>query len=368
MASLVRQRASDCSNPVLDIWFQMAGVAVTPYSLRFQIYNISTAQLRETPAQVYPSISGTYAIVDLVTLCPTAGANRIATGRYVANWTPAAGHPLGRHRIVWYFRMTSTDTERIFIEDFDVVHEDLLNTGTGEYCLLSDIRDEGVTTTQASDERVQMLIRTWSRYIDKITGRWFEPRELTIDVDGYNGRDILLDIPIIAIRAIYSGWDGDVWSVNSQPLDVGDYRVYNRHLTQGLLMPDDRENPKISMVGAMIGFRRLSGANFADGQQNIRVVGTFGYTEGAGPGYANAGGTPDLIRYVCKRLVIRNIHKLGVASTTVTAIQPDRIIRMKTRDQEVEMARLAMHGAFTGDPEIDQVLVQFVRPPILGAV
>jgi hypothetical protein len=44
-----------------------------------------------------------------------------------------------------------------------------------------------------------------------------------------------------------------------------------------------------------------------------------------------------------------------------------RLIQEKTRDQSYTLDKLQLHGALTGDPEIDAILIQFKRPADLGA-
>lgn len=45
------------------------------------------------------------------------------------------------------------------------------------YCTIQDVRDEGVTTDQAADERLARLIARASAYIDLVTGKTFEPTQ-----------------------------------------------------------------------------------------------------------------------------------------------------------------------------------------------
>ena len=52
------------------------------------------------------------------------------------------------------------------------------------YATVQDLRGEGITEAQASDARLQTLIEEATAAIDRITGWFFEPRELTVYMDG----------------------------------------------------------------------------------------------------------------------------------------------------------------------------------------
>ena len=57
------------------------------------------------------------------------------------------------------------------------------------YATVQHFRDEGITEAQASDERLLALIEEATAAIDRITGWFFEPREMTIYMDGRGGID-----------------------------------------------------------------------------------------------------------------------------------------------------------------------------------
>jgi len=100
------------------------------------------------------------------------------------------------------------------------------------------------------------------------------------------------------------------------------------------------------------------------GQQNVEARGVFGYTE---PDGSPTGRTPELIRRVTMLLVLRELPLLGDVDAREDAQRRFRLTSERTRDQSYTLEALRLHGAFTGDPEIDNVLVAFMRPPDLGA-
>lgn len=176
------------------------------------------------------------------------------------------------------------------------------------YCSVEEMREEGFEKCDLTDRRVQNALDQATADIEAYTGRFFEPRNDTIDVDWRGSEDLLIHQEIIAIDEVsFVNTDGST----SGPLDVDDYVVFNRHVRQGLLRPDDREAPKISLTfvspGLFIGEdrRRLVQDLLTRRVQNMRLKGRFGYTD-PDPGVArtiatNAGDAvtaPDTLKMV----------------------------------------------------------------------
>jgi len=227
------------------------------------------------------------------------------------------------------------------------------------YVSISDVRDEGVTVDNASDERIEAIIQLAERYIERVTGRFFEPRPQSLAVDGAGGRVLRLGHPIIRIDVVAV----DAAAASPVPIDPSSYRVYNRHLTQGLLVPDDRDDPRIELaqggdVGA--GFE----ARWPRGVQNVRVAGVFGYTD---PDGSPTGETPLLIQYVTKLLVLRELPLMTDLDGREDAQRRWRLTSERTRDQAYTLGALVPLGVFTGDPAIDTILAAYSRPADLGA-
>ena len=368
MPALARGQASSCANPVLDLFTQVSGVLVDVAVLEFQVFDVSDPGKQQNPVQVHPPTPGARAAVDVVALCPAG--DKLSTGHFVARWTPPIDEAIGTHEIRWFFRLTATSPEQTFREEFEVLVEVAGFSGTG-YAFVSDLRTEGVGAADASDARLQQLIALASRYIERVTGRFFEPRVQTLTLDGSGGRTLPLGHPIVGVEGVFI--DSSPFTPGDLPVDPSVYRVYNRHLTQGLFLPDDRDNPKIDFVhGSDLGgvrFEALSGIGLASlvwprGQQNITVRGVFGYTE---PDGSPAGRTPEMIRHATKLLVMRDLPLLASTDLREDAQRRFRLTSERTRDQSYTLEALKLHGAFTGDPEIDNILVAFVRPPDLGA-
>lgn len=370
MASIARGDSSNCTTPILDVYFSVNGVLTDVSELSFQVFDVSTPLKQVTPLQIYPTTVGQRAVVDVAVTCPTVGAGKLSAGRYVGTWTVPANEPLGTHMVKWFFKLTPSSVEQSFQEEFEV----LIATAASAddvYALVQDLRDEGVTTTIADDVLLSKRIQLASRFIEKATGQWFSPRTLSLTLDGRGGPMLLLNIPIIAVSAVE--FDSSPWSPASLPVDLTMLRIYNRHLTQRLTAPDDRENPKLEIFHPQ-SFNRndspynLSSLVFPRGQQNVLVDGVFGYTEW--DQNLSTGVTPELIRHVCKLIVMRELPKLVDVGARSEAQERFRLTSERTRDQSYTLEPLgARAGAlFTGDPVIDRILASFMRLPSLGAV
>lgn len=352
MPSIARGQTSNCDNPVLDVFMSVAGVLTDVSTLQYQIFDVSDPGKLTNPVQIYPAIQGEWAEVVVGELCPLG--DKLSTGRYVADWQVPFDEPIGLHRIKWRFHLVPAAPEQSWTEDFDV----LVQAGAesyGGYCYISDLRGEGVTEAMADDERLAYLIDLASQYIDEVTGRFFEPRELSFDLDGPGTKTIFLNMPIVAISEV--GEVDEYGEVDAW--EAIDYVVYNRHIRQRLPSPDDRENPKIAAREDL---------KFPKGDQNIRINGVFGYTEWDG---SSQGRTPKLIRRACMLLVYRELYILADEELRDTLKNKWKITNEKTREQSISYGGLSqiLSGSgslYTGDPEIDQILTMYVRPPELG--
>ena len=270
-----------------------------------------------------------------------------------------------------FVHATPGGPEQLLTAEFDVLTEGAGSYRFG-YALVSDLRAEGVNVTDATDARLVRLIRLASQYVDRFTGRYFEPRPLTLTLDGNGGRALLLGHPVIAVR--------EVKLLLAMPAQIGElpvtpsfFRVYNRHLTQGLLDPDDRENPRLEYFheSDLFGVQATPAASLGlgslvwlRGPQNVVVDGLFGYTD---PDGSAVGSTPDLIRHVTKLIVLRELPAMTDVTRREERQSRWRIVSERTRDQGYNLDPLRFQGALTGDPALDAVLVAFQRPPQLGA-
>jgi hypothetical protein len=233
------------------------------------------------------------------------------------------------------------------------------------YVTVAEMRAEGVTDPPYDDPRVQVAIDLATLLIDKVTGWFFEPRNLVMLVDGRGHDTIYLAIPIIEITKLELG-EYDVWD----EVDLDDVEVYNRHLSNQTHPIDDRYNAKIVREQSIITPSDPDLEIFEywpKGDQNIRVTGKFGFTDyDAG---TPDGVTPELIKWACKKLAIKELPGMAEEEWDEEHVR-SRIKTEKTRDQSITLAKpytmkggaLGPGGVLTGDPTIDAVLSMFRRP------
>ncbi len=209
------------------------------------------------------------------------------------------------------------------------------------YATVENIRSEGVTEKMAGDSRIGPLIDEATGFIDKTTGWFFEPREKTFTLDGRGTHSLELPVPPIKI----------------DELVISGERLENP--TSHLYVAGAPVN--ISFESARIAF--IHGAVFLKGRGNVHVTGLWGYTEDDGTVY---GRTPLAIRRACILLVLRWLYPLA-DDLSEDAKNRWRIVEEKTKDQSYKLSAIKSAGPFTGDQEIDNILLQYMRPTPMGA-
>lgn len=336
MAGLVRGQTSGCALPALDLYTSVAGQLVDVAVLEFQIFDVSTPAKRDAPLQVFPAAGR--APVDVGQDCPDGG--RLRLGHYVAAWSVPEDEPLGAHEIRWFFRLDADSLEQSFVEEFEVLAVAAGGVSHG-YCDVADLRAEGVTADQATDERLAALIDEASRTIDRLTGWFFSPRLRAYRLNGRGTPSIEPPAPPIRIDVLAI----DDAELSTDPKDL----VVVRAPVQPAF-----EGPRITL---------RHGRRFPRGQGNVTVEGLFGYTEDDG---SPQGRIPLEIRRACMMLVLRGLPPLGDADGSADARNRWRILEERTRDQSYKLDREARPVPLTGDPDVDALLARYRRPPAMG--
>ena len=103
---------------------------------------------------------------------------------------------------------------------------------------------------------------------------------------------------------------------------------------------------------------------FPKGHGNVIAEGRWGYTENDG---TPEGRTPLAVKRACVLLVLRGLHPLA-DDAAFEARSRWRIIEERTRDQSYRLDPNRSGGlSLTGDPEVDLLLLPYVRTSPLGA-
>ncbi len=245
------------------------------------------------------------------------------------------------------------------------------------YISIADIRAEGFTEAMVDDTSVQRGINRATALIEKATGRWFEARSRVFQLDGKKSQDLMLNIPVIALTGLSLV---DQYG-ETEAIDLTEVWVYNRHLTQGLINPDDRDDPRISWRDVT---RRAGdvGGGFLVGKRNIQATGYFGYTELnplLTPGETAAGSqvpldygeTPELIKLASVLLTVRQMYPRATGEGEELSMRK-RIIEERTRDQMYKLSESTNNAdnsfGTTGDVEVDTLISGYVAPMGVGVV
>lgn len=183
------------------------------------------------------------------------------------------------------------------------------------YITVADIRAAGLTDTTAyPDAAVDASILLWQEALDRMCRQWFEPRNLTIKLDGTDSDTLHLGVPIITVEYLRI-------NDNAADLDPSYYRVYS-----AAGYPDDRRNPRIKLrtlsEQADIYTAPLDShlLRFRKGRHNQEVKGDFGFVE---PG----GATPALIKHALTKLVIEKLtHPIPVPSSGAPPMPPPPVV------------------------------------------
>lgn len=321
MPIISRGTSSDTANPVLMFLGSLSGWLTDVFELSFQVWRDG--------AQIYPVSSGQKQAVDLED-------DRLGVGRYVANWTATSNQALGAHEVRWFSKQTSTSPERVSRQAFEVVAA--LPALGPFYASPSELAAEGSKATEA---RALLALSIAGQFLETATHTFFEPRALTMGIDGKDGSLLHMEHAIVAIESV---------TIDGSLLDATNLVVYNR--------PDDRKNPKLA---------RKSGS-WRRGRQNIEVLGVFGCV---GPD----GGIHPLARQATKLLAMRELDPIKSDARSDTRNR-HRILSEATREQSYTLASVtggsgASGGLppwITGDPEIDQLILALRGPGRVTAV
>lgn len=210
------------------------------------------------------------------------------------------------------------------------------------YATVAEARAEGITPAMASDARLSALLADASAFVDATTGWFFEPRALTLRLDGRGSATIEPPYPPLRLDSLVV--DGGAMS-----LAADDVVVEGAPVLPGFLAPH-------------ITLRR--GQLFRRDRGNVEVSGLWGYTEPDGTPF---GATPAAIRTVTLQLVVRALPLLSDAAAWSDARLRRRLAEERTRDQSYRLHKPELTTHLTGDPDLDTVLLRYRRPSGLGA-
>lgn len=288
--------------------------------------------------------------VNLLETIPEAAIGKVGQGLYQYVVSATTITAVGSFFDVVRFRFEMDGPIYDLINDFDVTATGLPKLG---YITVADVRAEGLTnTTKYPDALINQRIQYNTKLIERYTGQFFEARKLIIDYDGHGSYELPVEVPIVNIDEV-TLLDREFPVTRVFTFELDDITVFNRHITQGLTEPDDRVNPKIGNVW------------FPRGRQNVRLEGTFGYTE-------RDGSTPPEIVRALILMVLRDKELLASPRRNASLLQGlGGQVKSESTDGHSYSLAVPTPAAgrtpyFTGNEEIDHLLHPFVRPPAMG--
>ena len=322
------------------------GLAPTLYSLEFSIAKDGTEYLASTSVDVDNDVLG------------------VSANTYFATFETDDADDVGDYLITWTFQVTTESDPETATSKFTLV--DPAYPLVDGYAQVADMLAEGVPVGDETGEIAASVVATKlaeaSRYIERFCRQQFRPHFEEVSLDTRGKQKLIFEEPVIGLLDL-SYEDGDALI----SMDDYTYRVYNRHIRQGMVNPDDRNTPRVELTKCSRFARFLP--------QQVFVDGFFGYTDPDGTIW---GCTPAAIKECTMRLALRSIAPLYDPTTGGSSPQTSGPIQgEKTYDQSVTYANIifaregmgtAYVGYITGDPRIDQVLFQFKRPIALGTV
>lgn len=210
------------------------------------------------------------------------------------------------------------------------------------YATVAELRAEGVSATEATNARATALLHEATSLIDRVTGWFFEPRALTLRLDGRGTPSIELPVPPLRLDTLEL--DGALLATSADALVV-----------VGAPVLPGFDAPRLTL---------RHGRRFPRGEGNVVATGVWGFTEADG---TPLGRTPPAIRRACLMLALRNLALLN-DEAAFEARSRWRLVEERTRDQSYKLDPARAAGAvLTGDPEVDALLAPHVRPSPLGA-
>jgi hypothetical protein len=356
--------------PVLDVGVQQSSYFQALEELEYRVLDTTGAEvIPPTSVEVDPEAVNTDVLLEYTQGLYAPSITVPATinyGTWTIEWTG-----------VWHNPLTVQDVEFTATSTFVVVNP--THPIVSGYVQVQDMYDEGVPVLLYPPERVATILEKASNRIEQWTGRTFVPELKQLNLDGRGGPALQVGEPIIGISQAYFVLSYRAAQENA--ITDGTLQVYNRHIRQNLLEPDDRDDPKVEFRNypGDDGYANYDGYTyntydegwFANTQQNVLLQGVFGYTDWNGTIF---GQTPTDIQDIVMRLAMKWLPGLWQQTGGGGGVGPaGPILSEKTMDQAVTFANLAggsggsggssaYSGNYTGDPAIDQVIETYRAP------
>lgn len=225
-----------------------------------------------------------------------------------------------------------------------------------------DIYNEGIDRDAISEDRITKKGLEAQRYIEEKTRNFFEPRVMTLILNGSGRPTLFLPYPIISITSVTI--TPNDFDTGSEVLSLSDLIIFNRVPWRD--GKDDRRNPKIEFKdwrrpGLIVNGTEtwLGQSTWPQGHLNVKVTGTFGFVEEDGI------SAPPAIIDAAIRLTIRNLGLLGDPASQ-DDLRRQAITSETTDGHSYSVGNTGDNTGFIGDREIDRRIARYTRMPFIG--
>jgi hypothetical protein len=361
MKGISKGETSTAQNPVLQLFCRQGEFLKDPVEGTFTIEDVRNPDV--PPIQRVAPTTLNLLPIDAV---PTPG-HRLGPGRFYIPTGATTSWAYGTHRAVCKYKMVTGGREYQQVIEFEVLNPAIYPSGQSFVTYASSARlyaDGIFTFSGIAPEKLHPHMRRVSFELENLLQRFFEPRYLDWRVDG-DGRTVLfLDEAIVAMSEAGQVSKNPDGTETISPYGADGYVVYNRHL-DGLLNPDDRDNPMLEVSSDQVAGYMIRGYVFPEGDKNLYARGVFGFLD-PDPQSDGVliGHTPDELVQVIGVLIARYIEDPTLSSPGTW--QPGRIKMYQTRDQQIQFygssGNVDFTGGITGDAMLDQKLLRFVKP------
>jgi hypothetical protein len=226
----------------------------------------------------------------------------------------------------------------------------------------NDVYNEGIDRNAVSEDRITRKGLEAQRYIEEKTRTFFEPREMTLTMNGSGRPTLFLPHPIISLTSVTV--TPNDFDTGAEVLNLSDLMIFGRVPWRD--GKDDRRNPKIEFKdwrrpGLIVNCTDtwMGQSTWPQGHLNVQIVGTFGFVEEDG-----TSAPPDIVEAAI-RLTIRNLGSIGDL-----AVQDDlrrQAITSETTDgHSYSLGNTGDNTGFIGDREVDRRIARYTRMPFIG--
>ena len=211
----------------------------------------------------------------------------------------------------------------------------------GNIITFDDLQTEGIDSATYSRARAEALILDAEDVIEKITGRLFRKVDTSVYASGRD-RDILLPPhPPIAIT-----------SVNEVDRSTG-----TEVLTEIPAVSYAQEGDLLAEVALRNPKLKRYDANWAKGENNYKITGSFGFVFAMGTTPTETYSAPRMIKRAAVLIVAKYLPK---TVDRVGTVGTGRIVQESLKGYSYTLSEAAQAGFF-GDPEIDGILCGYRR-------